>query len=109
MVKPCVQVGTDAIVEAEGFDRFSDPLFAEAGGEIRLGATSGNLTLAGTFLVRGGAGLGGVIEGTAAGDLFAGGHFECAPGGCIGLSAGGALDLTGGSFDKPVAPDCPGP
>ncbi len=75
-----------------------------AGGEIRLSA-NGDMTLSGLFRAR--AGSGGVIEGRSNGNLIADGRFSATNGGCIGLSAGGALDTSSGLFDGPVVPSCP--
>jgi len=86
------------------------------GGSIRVSATAGDLLLAGTLRAgtgesSGGNSIGGTIEGDASGDLTASGVFECldaaASGGCIGLSAGGTLDTSGGTFDKPIVASCP--
>ena len=86
------------------------------GGTIRISATAGDLLLAGTLLAgtgasAGGNSIGGTIECDASGNLTAGGVFECldaaASGGCIGLSAGGTLDTSGGTFDKPIVASCP--
>jgi hypothetical protein len=86
------------------------------GGTIGVSATAGDLLLAGRLLAgtgesSGGNSLGGTIEGDASGDLTASGVFECldaaVSGGCIGLSAGGTLDTSGGTFDKPIVASCP--
>jgi hypothetical protein len=74
-----------------------------AAGELRLGTTSADMALAGSFRA-----AGGVLEAHAATDLTASGAFRAAPGGCIALSAGGLLDAAGATFDLPVAADCPG-
>jgi hypothetical protein len=84
-----------------------------AGGSIRINATGGNAVLRGLFSARSSAGDpfidGGVIECTATGDLVAEGTFRAAGlDGCIALSAGGTLDTTGATFDKPLSADCPG-
>jgi hypothetical protein len=80
------------------------------GGQLRVVATNGDLDLRGLFLARGGTGPGGIIEGTATGNITTDGIYECAgtPAGCIALNAGGTLDTTGASFDKPLSGDCPG-
>src|SRR5262249_1823003 len=80
----------------------SDAFLNTARGSLRFSATAGDLTLSGTFLARGR-----VIEGMASGNLTADGVFR-ATFGCIGLSAGGTLDTSAGSFDAPIVPDCPG-
>jgi hypothetical protein len=77
-----------------------------AAGNIRLNATSGNLTLGGALLATGA--VGGVIEAVAAADLTADASFRAVAGGCIALAAGGTLDTTGASFDTPPVADCPG-
>jgi hypothetical protein len=35
------------------------------------------------------------------------GDFRTAPTGCIGMSAGGTLDTSAGSFDGPIVAHCP--
>jgi hypothetical protein len=50
---------------------------------------------------------GGVIEGQAGGNLTAVGKYSAGTGGCIGLSAGGTLDTSGGTFDVPLTGSCP--
>jgi len=96
-----VRVGSRVLLNADGRTR---------GGQIRLLATAGNLDLGGLYLARGGSGPGGVIEGTASGNITTDGVFQCAgtPAGCIALNAGGTLDTTGAMFDKPLSGDCPG-
>jgi len=96
-----VQTASRALLSADG---------GVAGGEIRLVATSGDLVLDGRFQARGGTGAGGIIEGTASADVTTAGTFACAgtPPGCIALTAGGTLDTTGATFDKPLSADCPG-
>jgi hypothetical protein len=74
-------------------------------GDIRLTATGGDMLLAGKFFA---PGTNGTIEGAATGNLLASGRFTAAPGGCIGLSAGGTLDTAGATFDVPLSTDCPG-
>jgi hypothetical protein len=69
-----------------------------------------DLVLSGKFDAKGKSsvvGSGGDIEGTASGNLTANGSFKARNGGCIGLSAGGTLDTTGGQFDVPVTGSCP--
>ena len=65
--------------------------------------------LGGKFFARGGDMQveDGNIEASATGNLIANGTFRCAPNGCIALTAGGTVNTTGGSFDKPVSSDCP--
>jgi hypothetical protein len=77
--------------------------FPAGGGEIRMSTDVADMTLSGVFLAR----AEGVIEGSAAGNLVADGVFRTAPGGCIGLSAGGTLDTSDGSFDGTVVASCP--
>jgi hypothetical protein len=74
------------------------------GGDIRVEATDGDLTLEGVFRSR----LGGIIEATAANDLTARGTFSCRPDGCVAFSAGGTLDVGAAVVDVPVVGDCPG-
>jgi len=88
------QVSAGARLLAEG---------ATGGGSMRMDATAGNLTLSGGFVAGGGSGI---IEGVASGDLTANGNFVVQPNGCIGLSAGGTLDTSGGTFDTPVVASC---
>jgi len=82
------------------------------GGELRFKARDGDLVLNGRFnatATGGGIGAhGGTIEGTATNNVTASGTFRCAPDGCIGFGAGGALDTSGADFDKPLVGDCPG-
>lgn len=66
-------------------------------------ATAGDLTLNGTFLAHGG---GEDIVGLATGNLIANGVFRAAPGGCIALTAGGAIDTSAASFDTPLLSSC---
>ena len=77
---------------------------------LRLTASTGDLTLSGSFLAPpfAGGSVGGTIEGMAAGNVLADGVFRAAPSGCIALAAGGVLDTTGGTFDVPFVADCPG-
>lgn len=96
-----IQVGAGATVSADEQ--------TEGGRPIVFEATGGDLQLSGTFRARGPE-LGGIIQGSATGNLTADGRFKvlgCSgPGceGCIGLSAGGTLDTSSGSFDlAPVA------
>jgi len=42
-----------------------------------------------------------------AGDFTASGSFRARPAGCIGLSAGGTLDVAGVAADVPITPSCP--
>jgi hypothetical protein len=97
---PAIQVAASATLDAGA---------PETAGSIRL-STTGNLALAGSFLAIGGSGPGGVIEAAAGADLTTSGDFRCAgtPDGCIALAAGGTLDTTGATFDKPPVADCPG-
>ena len=53
------------------------------------------------------SGVGGVLEAHATGSLVASGHFDAATGGCIGLSATGALDTTAVEADGPISASCP--
>lgn len=96
-----VEVSPDVELEVSG---------TGGGGTIRLRATGGDLTLPGALRAIGSEGPGGIIEGTASGDLTTTASFECRgmPDGCIALSAGGTLDTTGATFDKPLSVDCPG-
>ena len=71
---------------------------------FRLTSTSGEVSLDGSFMARGGPS---VIEVAAATDLVAAGSFQVAPDGCIGLSAGGTVDTSAAIFDTPVVVDCP--
>lgn len=75
------------------------------GGSIRLAATAGDLILAGDFRARGR--MGGRIEGAASGDVIASGDFTARGQGCIGLSAGSTLNVSGGAFDVPITSNCP--
>jgi hypothetical protein len=75
------------------------------GGTIMLAATGGDLILDGDFNARGRSG--GRIEGMASGDVIASGAFAARGDGCIGLSAGSHVDVTGGEFDVPVVDHCP--
>jgi hypothetical protein len=75
------------------------------GGTITLAATDGDLLLGGDFRARGRTG--GRIEGTASGDVIADGEFAARGNGCISLSAGSRLDISGGAFDVPVVDHCP--
>lgn len=72
-------------------------------GAFRAAATDGPLVLDGTFDAR----TGGTIQGSATGDVTARGRFYAAPGGCIGLDAGGTLVTTGAVFDVPLVASCP--
>jgi hypothetical protein len=65
-------------------------------------ANAGDLTLSGRFS----PGVHSTIQGTASGNLVANGVFR-APDGCIGLSAGGTLDTSGGRFNPPIVTSCP--
>jgi hypothetical protein len=94
----------------------STPAAWRPGGTIHVAASAGDLLLEGTLLASTNASVafyavGGTIEGTASGDLTASGVFQClgtaVSGGCIGLSAGGTLDTSGGTFDKAIVSDCP--
>ncbi len=72
---------------------------ADGGGEIHIRAT-GDLALHGDFRVR----RGGSIEAsTDSGDIAAGGDFEA---GCIGIAAGGSVDLDAASFDGELSMSC---
>ena len=75
------------------------------GGTITLAANDGDLILDGDFRARGRTG--GRIEGMASGDVVAGGEFAARGDGCISLSAGSSLDISGGTFDVPLADSCP--
>jgi hypothetical protein len=75
------------------------------GGTITLDASDGDLLLGGDFRARGRTG--GRIEGTASGDVVADGEFAARGDGCISLSAGARLDVSGGAFDVPVVDHCP--
>ena len=75
------------------------------GGTIMFAANNGDLILDGDFRARGRTG--GSIEGMASGDVVAGGEFAARGDGCISLSAGSSLDISGGSFDVPLADSCP--
>lgn len=74
------------------------------GGTITLAANAGDLILDGDFRARGRTG--GRIEGMASGDVVAGGDFAARGDGCISLSAGSALDISGGTFDVPLTDSC---
>jgi hypothetical protein len=79
-------------------------------GALRFEATAGDLTLSGRYSARARESLSppcGIIEGAASGDVVADGTFLVAPFGCIAFSAGGTVDTSGGTFDTPVAADCP--
>jgi hypothetical protein len=95
-----VVIGPAALIDADG----------DFGGNIHFRATGGDLRLAGTFSARQAFSFygAGIIEGTATGDLIADGDFTCAPDGCIGFSAVGVVDTSGGTFDEPIVADCPG-
>lgn len=73
------------------------------GGSISFAATAGDLILDGDFRARGRTG--GRIEGMATGDVVAGGAFAARGDGCISLS-GNSLDVSGGTFDVPLADAC---
>jgi hypothetical protein len=75
------------------------------GGTITLAANDGDLILDGDFRARGRTG--GRIEGTASGAVVAGGDFAARGDGCISLSAGSVLDISGGTFDVPLSDSCP--
>lgn len=79
-------------------------------GDIRFRSSTGDVALDGNFLARSSGEAGGTIEASAAANLTADGSFACAgtPPGCIALAAGGTLDASGASFDKPPVADCPG-
>jgi hypothetical protein len=77
-----------------------------SGGLLCFNATGGDLHLGGSILARAPGTPPGIIEGAATGNLIADGTFRCAPDGCIALTAGGTLDTTEGSFDKPLSGDC---
>ncbi len=82
-------------------------------GALRFHASNGDLFLAGGFHANAKGrsfqpGHGGIIEGTATGNVTASGNFRCAPDGCIAFSAGGTLDTSNADFDKPLVADCPG-
>jgi hypothetical protein len=100
---------TAASVSAIGtFDADGDapgPDFPEAvPAGFRFTATGGDVHLDGAFDARGGPS---VLQATAAGTLAAGGVYRVAPAGCIGLSAGGALQTGGATFDTPPVATCP--
>jgi hypothetical protein len=71
---------------------------------FRLTSTAGEVSLDGIFQARGGPS---VIEAVAAMNLTASGSFQVAPDGCVGLSAGGTLNVSGATFDVPFVADCP--
>jgi hypothetical protein len=79
------------------------------GSSLCFRATGGDLLLSGRFVARGPhlTPVDGNIEAEAAGNLTADGIFRCAPDGCIALTAGGTLDTSAGSFDKPIESACP--
>jgi hypothetical protein len=99
-----VVVGSLARVEADGTR-------GGCGGELRFQATAGDLSLGGSFSARSDADATdtcGILEGTATGNVLASCAYTFAPHGCIAFSAGGTLDTSGGTFDVPILPDCPG-
>jgi hypothetical protein len=75
-----------------------------AGGLFLATSTSGDIGMDSIYDARGTPG--GIIQVEAAGDLFASGQFKAVVGGCIGLSAGGTVNTTGGIFDVPITPTC---
>jgi hypothetical protein len=100
---PSVQVGPDVMMTVDG-DVPGPDFPGRPPASIRFHATAGALQLDGTFRARGGPS---VIEGAASANLTASGRFEALPSGCIGLSAGGVLDVGGASFDTPPVASCP--
>lgn len=94
-------VGGDVVVAAPARIQVDGD---EPSGRIRFVATAGDLRLSGRFRARG---IGGSIEGSATAGVYADGEFEAAGAGCIGLSAGAAVDTSGGMFDVPVTASCP--
>jgi hypothetical protein len=79
------------------------------GGEVRLDAF-GNVILGANAFDRfdvSATTTGGTFEAVANGNLTTGSIFSAAPGGCIGLSAGGVLNTAGANFDVPVTASCP--
>jgi hypothetical protein len=99
-----VQVGPAVTVDARGCRNPTPCDFFRPPAVLHFAATAGNLGLDGTFLASGGAT---VIEGSAAADLVAAGQFTAGPAGCIALAAGGTLDTSGATFDRPVVGSCP--
>ncbi len=72
-------------------------------GSIRID-TDGNLVLGGEFRASGG----GTIEARARdGSIVADGNFRTSASGCIAIDAGGAVDVSGASFDVAVQATCP--
>jgi hypothetical protein len=78
----------------------------ETGGEMRF-SCNGDMVLDGGSFNASGDIAGGVIEGIAGGDLTADGNFRAQLGGCIGLSAGGTLDVGAANFDVALSGSCP--
>lgn len=72
------------------------------GGDVSLVATTGDLSMSGTFDVRGG----GRFVASAAGALTATGQFQT-DAGCVALTAGGALNTSGATSDTPFTSACP--
>ena len=76
---------------------------------MNFAAPAGNLTIGVNdnkkFTATGATG--GVIQGDASGNLTARGEFDATTGGCIGLSAGGTLDTTDGTFAPAFGSSCP--
>lgn len=91
----------DGLVTATGDDGMGGRIDAFSfGGDAVIG-----LHISSKFLVAGP--IGGTIEMVALGDLTATGQFTAQTGGCIALVAGGALDISGATFDLPPVVDCP--
>jgi hypothetical protein len=81
------------------------------GGSLNVAAGAGDVEL-GTnpsagFIASGPAG--GEIEAIASGNLTARGDFDATVGGCIGLSAGGTLDTSQGTFSPAFGAGCASP
>ncbi len=99
-----VHVGPGVTVDARGCRNPNPCDFFRPPALLHFAATAGDLGLDGTFLASGGAT---VIEGSASADLVTAGQLTAGPAGCIALAAGGTLDTTGATFDRPVLPSCP--
>ena len=75
-----------------------------AGGHVSLVTRSGDLVVGPIASASGG---GGVVEAHSAGNLTAHGALRAGPGGCIGLSASGVVDVSAAATDTPITSDCP--
>jgi hypothetical protein len=99
--------GASVTVDVSRVDNRSQSHAQAAGGRQEFTATAGDMILRGRFAARNG----GTIVGSATGNLTAEGRFEVGTPNvtlpCIGMEAGGVLDVSGALFDLPPVAACP--